>query len=464
ELPPGPGLHQCPLHHRLRAVHRGPAHAARAADGGARQLHRRRRHGDRRPGDPPQPRGGRLRADRRRRGHRHRGRHPQRPRGEDDRDAADGCAVQRRGRRRHRAHRAGGVPRRRRRHLAGAADSDAVRRDRRRRVVLRLDHRLREAPGADEGHHPPSGRQAAQRPDRGDHHRRRGGHRGRIGFRAADGGDAAARRPARHHGRHPDRRRRHAGRHLDAQRLHRPQRGGGGDGARQHGADRGRHAGRRLRLDPDQADGRRHEPLDRERVLRLLRRWRRDRRRWWRRRRAEAGQVDHRGRRGDPALLRPSRGHRPRLWHGGGAGAAHGGRPGRRARGPRRRGPARHPPGGGTHARPHERAAGRSRRAVRQAQGDGRDQRRVPALRRRPDHRRQRRGQPGRPHRLELADLRHADPRRRQGAVGHRPEALDELRLRRHRQSALLRREDADALRRRQEVGLRPALRGPRPL
>ena len=38
--------------------------------------------------------------------------------------------------------------------------------------------------------------------------------------------------------------------------------------ARQHRADRRRHARRRVGLDPDQADGRGDEPLDRERVLR----------------------------------------------------------------------------------------------------------------------------------------------------------------------------------------------------
>ena len=45
----------------------------------------------------------------------------------------------------------------------------------------------------------------------------------------------------------------------------------------------------------------------------------------------------------------------------------------------------------------------------------GRDQPRVPAGRRRAGDRRQRRGEPGRPARQEQPDLRHADPRRRQG-------------------------------------------------
>ena len=52
-----------------------------------------------------------------------------------------------------------------------------------------------------------------------------------------------------------------------------------------------------------------------------------------------------------------------------------------------------------------------------------------------------------------LADLRHADPRRRQGELGRRAQALDGARLRGHRQPALLRREDLDAVRRRQGVG-----------
>ena len=80
----------------------------------------------------------------------------------------------------------------------------------------------------------------------------------------------AGRRRARRARRAADRRRRHAGRDLDPQRLHRPLRGGRRPRARQHRADRGRHARRRLRLDPHQADGRGDEPLDRQRVLRGL--------------------------------------------------------------------------------------------------------------------------------------------------------------------------------------------------
>ena len=73
-------------------------------------------------------------------------------------------------------------------------------------------------------------------------------------------------------------------------------------------------------------------------------------------------------------------------------------------------------PGRRPHARPHERAAGRGRRALHAAEGDGRDQPRVPADRRGARDRRQRRHQPGRARGPEQPDLRHADPRRRQGA------------------------------------------------
>ena len=63
-----------------------------------------------------------------------------------------------------------------------------------------------------------------------------------------------------------------------------------------------------------------------------------------------------------------------------------------------------------------------------------------------------------------LADLRHADPQRRQGRLDHRPQALDVLRLRRHRQPALLRPQDRDAVRRRQGVGQRDPERDPQRL
>ena len=85
---------------------------------------------------------------------------------------------------------------------------------------------------------------------------------------------------------------------------------------------------------------------------------------------------------------------------------------------------------------------------VRPAQGDGRDQPRVPDDRRVARDRGERRHEPRRARERELADLRHADPRRRRVGDGDRPEALDEPRLRRHRERALLRPQDAHALRR----------------
>ena len=56
--------------------------------------------------------------------------------------------------------------------------------------------------------------------------------------------------------------------------------------------------------------------------------------------------------------------HRARLRHGGGAGPARAARNGRHPEEGRRRGEVRHSPGRRPHARPHERAAGRSQRAL----------------------------------------------------------------------------------------------------
>ena len=80
---------------------------------------------------------------------------------------------------------------------------------------------------------------------------------------------------------------------------------------------------------------------------------------------------------------------------------------------------------------------------------------RVRAHRREPRHRRQRRHQPRRALQGRQPDLRDADPQRRRIGQRHRPEALDELGLRRHRQPAVLQRQDGDALRRRQGLGRR---------
>ncbi len=73
-----------------------------------------------------------------------------------------------------------------------------------------------------------------------------------------------------------------------------------------------------------------------------------------------------RGRR-HPARVCMARDHHPRLRHGRGAGAAYGARTGRVDREARRGGEVRHPSGGRAHARPHECAACRGERAVRQA-------------------------------------------------------------------------------------------------
>ena len=67
--------------------------------------------------------------------------------------------------------------------------------------------------------------------------------------------------------------------------------------------------------------------------------------------------------------------------------------------------------------------------------------------------RRQRRHEPGREHEPALADLRDADPQRQRGQERDRAQALDEPGLRRHRERALLRAEDVDAVRRREELG-----------
>jgi NAD(P) transhydrogenase subunit beta len=64
---------------------------------------------------------------------------------------------------------------------------------------------------------------------------------------------------------------------------------------------------------------------------------------------------------------------------------------------------------------------------------------------------RQRRHQPGGARRQVLADLRHADPRSRQGAYLPLRQALARLRLCRHRQYAVLQGQHDDAARRRQE-------------
>ena len=198
---------------------------------------------------------------------------------------------------------------------------------------------------------------------------------------------ARARLPAHH----PDRRRRHAGRRLDAQLLF----GLGGGGhrlhARQPGADHHRRAGRLVRRDPLLHHVQGHEPLV------LLRHPRRLRRRGAAAGGDEgsAGQAGLGRRRGLHHEERPQGHHRAGLRHGGRAGAARAPRDGRPAEEGGRRGQIRDPSGRGTHARAHERAAGRSQRSLRRGFRARGHQLRVLAGRRRLRHRRQRRHQPG---------------------------------------------------------------------
>ena len=112
-------------------------------------------------------------------------------------------------------------------------------------------------------------------------------------------------------------------------------------------------------------------------------------------------------------------------------------------------------PVAGPDARAHERAPGRGQRPLSPAQGDGRHQPRVRSLRRGAGHRRQRRDEPGGSP-TRLAGVGDADPRRRPRQVHRRDQAIDGPRLRRHRQRAVHRPEDRDAVRRREGRPGRP--------
>ncbi len=220
--------------------------------------------------------------------------------GEDDRDAADGGAVQRRRRRRGVPDRLGGVPpprldlrlahdphhravrhahdqRRRRRDVHRGLLR--VRGDRRLDLLLGLEHRLRKAPGNPSRPPDHTRRGAADRQPRPAGARPRGRHRPLRGgsLRSALHRHARLRGPARQLPGAADRRRRHAGRDLAAERLHRPLGGCDRDRAEQPCADRRGHDRRRLGHDPHEPDGPGDEPLDpRDRRGRLRRR-RRDR-------------------------------------------------------------------------------------------------------------------------------------------------------------------------------------------
>ena len=95
------------------------------------------------------------------------------------------------------------------------------------------------------------------------------------------------------------------------------------------------------------------------------------------------------GRGGGNSRRREQGRHRPRLRNGRGAGAAQSARTLRQFDQARHRREIRDSSGRGTHARPHERAARRSGHPLRQAARHGRNQRRISADRRGPDHRRE---------------------------------------------------------------------------
>ena len=272
-------------------------------------------------------------------------------------------------------------------------------------LLLGIEHRLRQAPG---DHPEPAGpvpgpahlQRAAAGRDPGRLHRAR--HRPRLAVagplhRRADrrGGAGQPLRAA-------DRRRRHAGGDLAAQRLHRARRRRGRVRPRQRRPDRRRHAGRLLGNHPHARDEPGDEPLDRQPALLRLRR--RQRRRRGRGRSARSTRSAPRTRRSSSATPTRSSSSPATAWRWR--------RPSTRSRSSptssrsagwrsatrstRRR----------ADARPHERAARRGRRPLRAAQGDGRDQPRDAAHRRRGGDRRERRHQPRREGRPRLADRR----------------------------------------------------------
>ena len=285
---------------------------------------------------------GQLGPDRPRRRARHGGRRPRGAPGEDDRDAADGGAVQRRRRRRGGADRLG----------RSSATSDGfadvptyvaifslLRGDRRLGLLLGLEHRLRQAPGA----HPRQPDHA--RPPQQIRQRRCSGGRGRrAAWRSPPARDAeiliigAAR----------------ARRRCSATCVVLPI--GGADmpvvisllnaftglsaaatgvALEQHRADRRGHDRRRLGLDAHQPDGRGDEPLDPGHRRRRLRRHGHGAAGAARRRRQRTGPLHQRRRRRHPDGLRPPGRRRPRLRHGGRPGPARRARDGQAAREPR---------------------------------------------------------------------------------------------------------------------------------
>ena len=176
---------------------------------------------------------------------------------------------------------------------------------------------------------------------------------------------------------HGDWRRGHAGRRLDAQQLL----GMGGVGhrlhARQRPADRDRRAGRQQRRDSELHHVPRHEPQVPVGHRRRLRQRRRRARPGRQRGTARRGHIDRRGGNRGASRRGQGRRHRPRLRHGGRAGAARRVRNHEALTRARRQRALRHPSGRGPHARPHERAARGSEGPLRHRLRDGRDQSRT---------------------------------------------------------------------------------------
>ena len=139
--------------------------------------------------------------------------------------------------------------------------------------------------------------------------------------------------------------------------------------------------------------------------------------------------------------------HHPRIRDGGRPGAAHRAGVVRVADRAGYQGPVRDPSRGRPHAGAHERAAGRSRRALRAAARNGPHQQRLPEHGRGAGGGRQRRRQSGGPLQERQPAVRHADPGRRQGPHGDHPETESEARLCGRRQRVVLRSEDDDGLR-----------------
>src|SRR6266566_945639 len=138
-----------------------------------------------------------------------------------------------------------------------------------------------------------------------------------------------------------------------------------------------------------------------------------------------------------PRLL-AARHRRPRLRAGGGTGTACGPRAGRAAREERGGGQLCDSPGGRPDAGPYERPARRGKCALRAAQGDGRDQRRVQGRGRGPRRGRKRCREPCGPHLTRKPHLRDADPQRGPGEEHRVPEAVDAARVCRYRQRSPL--------------------------